>query len=714
MYRVTPTIYGYSLLISHAKPSSSVDPSKERSGRAGPLLIIHNSRGTFRSVFAGAARINGVTICWIVRPCVRHKGHLLETQRARRGLFASEPVLLLATVIAVLYFARAILIPVALALTLNFLLAPAVLYLHRFRLRRVPAVIIVVVVAASILGGIGWVMASQLVRIAEQLPDYRVNLHAKLETLHTPTLGPMGRAIRGMREVGQEIASPTDTAQPPTVNPGGAASAPQVQGGTAQRKGQSTAMQPGSSLAPAPATPIPVTVVPASQGISELLSALAPVVQPLGEGVFVLVLTVYMLIKREDLHNRLLLLAGMGRLNIVTKALDDAGKRITSFLTMNFLVNAGYGVCFGVGLFAIGIPNATLWGVIASILRFVPYIGTSIGVLLPFVFALGVYQPWGPALVVLALFAVLEFTCSNILEPWLYGSHTGISTLALLIMAVFWTLLWGWPGLVLSTPLTVCLIVMGLHMPQLSFLHILLGDQAQLAPEAKFYERLLAMDQAEAHVIAEGFLSDHPLAELYDVVLLPALSLAERDRHQGALDEVRANFVFQCANELLAELADSAVLAPENSPPNGAMVRKSFPVICVSTQDQGDEIAATMLAQLLEQSGNHTLQLPSSALSDEILARLAEENETVICVSSLPPFAFAETRALCQRMRQRLPRNRMLVGLWDPALDAERIRERLSTCRPDRVVTNLAQAVMQVREWQGQMMTPELASRFQR
>ena len=523
----------------------------------------------------------------------------------------------------------------------------------------------------------------------------------------------MGRAIRGVREVGQEFTAPQVPGQVPAVSPGAGPAGAPAQNSTAERKGGVAAPNALATSAPSVVAPLPVTVVEPNRGISDLLNALGPVVQPLGETVFVLVLTVYMLIKREDLHNRLLLLAGMGRLNLVTKALDDAGKRITSFLTMNFLVNAGYGVCFGVGLFAIGIPNATLWGVIASVLRFVPYIGTSIGVLLPFVFALGVYQSWGPALVVIALFAVLEFSVSNILEPWLYGSHTGISTLALLIMAVFWTLLWGWPGLVLSTPLTVCLIVMGLHMPQLSFIHILLGDQAQLAPEAKFYERLLAMDQAEAHGIAEGFLSNHSMAELYDVVLLPALSLAERDRHQGALDEVRANFFFQCANELLAELADSAVLAPDGSP-NSAMLRKSFPVICVSTQDQGDEIAATMLAQLLEQSGNHTLQLPSSALSDEILSRLAEENETIICVSSLPPFAFAETRALCQRMRQRLPRNRMLVGLWDPALDAERIRERLSTCRPDRVVTNLSHAVMQVREWQGQMMTPELASRSQR
>jgi len=311
--------------------------------------------------------MDGVTICWIVRSCARRKGQLLENQRARRGLIASEPVLLLATVIAVLYFARAILIPVALALTLNFLLAPAVLYLHRYRLRRVPAVIIVVVFAASIVGGVGWVMASQLVRIAEQLPDYRVNLLAKLETLHTPTLGPMGRAIRGMREVGQEISAPAANSQPATANPGSSLGGATTQGNLTQSKGRVTATTAVPSSEPSLATPIPVTVVPPSQGISELLSALAPVVQPLGEGVFVLVITVYMLIKREDLHNRLLLLAGMGRLNIVTKALDDAGKRITSFLTMNFLVNAGYGVCFGVGLFAIGIPNATLWGVIASI-----------------------------------------------------------------------------------------------------------------------------------------------------------------------------------------------------------------------------------------------------------------------------------------------------------------------------------------------------------
>jgi predicted PurR-regulated permease PerM len=613
----------------------------------------------------------------------------VETQRGRRGLIASEPVLLLATVIAVLYFGRPILIPVALAITLNFLLAPAVTHLQRFRIRRVPAVIIVVVVAGSLVGGVGWIVVKQLLRIADELPDYRQNLHLKMEALNAPSVSPFGKMIRGVREVGQEFYSNPAPAPSPA--------APSAPPNRESRRKLSAASPPAAQ----PSAPFPVTVVQPERGIPDLLNALAPVVRPLGEGVFVLVLTIYMLIKREDLRNRMLLLAGMGRINLVTQALDDAARRISSFLTMNFLVNAGYGLLFGVGLRAIGIPNATLWGVLAGTLRFVPYIGTSIGVLLPFVFTLGIFPQWGPALVVLALFAMLEFPISNFFEPWLYGSHTGISTLSLLVMAVFWTLLWGWPGLVLSTPLTVCLIVTGLHLPEMSFLHILLGENAQLSPEAKFYERLLAMDQPEAHRIADSYLENHSLAAFYDALMLPALSLAERDRHKGALDEIRANFVFQCANELIAELSDFA-LVKEGDIGTATPVNQSrtFPVICVSTQDQADEVVATMLAQILEQAGNRTLQLPSRALSDEILTRLAEETDTVICISALPPFAFADTRALGQRIRAKLPKNRIIVGFWDPTVETDRVRERLGSCRPDQVVTNLAEASAQIREWQ--------------
>lgn len=626
----------------------------------------------------------------------------MEIQRARRGLLASEPVLLLAAVVIALYFARQILIPVALAITLNFLLAPAVIFLHRLRIRRLPAVIIVVLVAGSIVAGMGWVVLRQLILIAEEMPSYRFNIHNKLSDLHPPTTGSVGMAIQGVREVGQELVNQSSISPPnPTPAPQPAPAAPE----RGSRKKQASAPQIVQ-----PSVPVPVTVIPSETGsFQDIGNFLLPIAKPLGETVVIVVLTIYMLLKREDLRNRLLLLAGMGRLNLVTQAMDDAAQRISKYLVMNFMVNAGYGLLFGVGLFLIGVPNATLWGVIAGLLRFVPYVGTGIGGLLPFAFALGVFSSWGPALVALALFGLLEFSIANFFEPWLYGNRTGISTLALLVMAIFWTLLWGWPGLVLSTPLTVCLIVMGRHVPQMSFLYILLGEDAELTPEAKFYERLLAMDQPEARAIADRFLEDRSILDLYDTVFLPALSLAEQDRHKGALDEARAGFLFQCVNELVAELADFRSGVSDDSDPQLPMTR-SFPIVCLSAKDQADEIVATMLAQLLEQGGNRTLVLPSRAISDEILSRLSEEQSTVVCISALPPFAFADARSLCQRLRRQLPKNRIIVGLWGTASDPERTHTRLTACRPDCVSVNLSQCLAQVREWQGQNSYEQLAA----
>jgi AI-2E family transporter len=380
---------------------------------------------------------------------------------------------------------------------------------------------------------------------------------------------------------------------------------------------------------------------------------------------------------------------------------------------MNFLVNAGYGVVFGLGLFAIGVPNATLWGAVAGILRVVPYVGTMIGAMLPFVFALVVSTTWWQPVLVLALFVTLEMVLSNFLEPLIYGSHTGISPLALVTMAILWTMIWGWAGLVLSTPLTVCLIVMGRYVPQMSFLHILLGDEVELAPEAKFYERLLALDDNEAHNIAEQFLEGKQLIELYDGVLLPSLSLAEQDRHKGALDEVRAEFLFHSVLELIAEFTDySAKVAAAPQQLKAATTGRKFPIVCVSTADEADEIAATMLAQLLEQEGSRTMMLPAAALSPEILNRLGAEADTTICISALPPFAFAQSRALCQRIREQLPNNRIMICLWGSVSDPERTRERYGKTRPEKVVPTLTMAMDQLREWQ-RVSPPEAVATLQ-
>ncbi len=220
----------------------------------------------------------------------------------------------------------------------------------------------------------------------------------------------------------------------------------------------------------------------------------------------------------------------------MTQALDDASSRVSRYLLMQFLVNAGFGTLFGFGLYLIGVPNPALWGVVAGILRIVPYVGTLVAATLPIALSLAVFDGWLRPLLVFLLVAGLELIVANFVEPWLYGAHVGISSLALLVAAVFWTVLWGPAGLILSTPLTVCVVVLGRYVPHLSFLHILLGDEPVLAAEAQIYQRLLAMDQLEAHTIVGQFLKGRPLVELYDAVLIPALSMAEQDRHKGAID----------------------------------------------------------------------------------------------------------------------------------------------------------------------------------
>jgi predicted PurR-regulated permease PerM len=566
-----------------------------------------------------------------------------------------------------------------------------VIALERLRIGRVSAVFMVMVAATALVAGLGWVVAKQLIVVAEDLPQYRDNIHDKLTAIHSPASGTIGQAIEGVQSVVDELSGTAPKASAPAQSPSAAQSA------AARRREQRTL-----EAAQATGKPAPVTIVePPENAFRYMRDLLLPVLKPVGVAGVVIIFTLYMLVKREDLRNRLLLLAGMSHLNVMTQALNDAASRISRYLAMNFVVNASYGVLFGIGLFLIGIPYATLWAVLAGLLRIVPYVGTMAGVVMPIFLALAAFNTWWPPLLVLVLFGVLEFVLSNFVEPWLYGSHTGVSALALLISAIFWSLLWGWPGLVLSTPLTVCLIVMGRYVPQLSFLHTLLGDDAELAPQAKFYERLLAMDQSEAYSIADAFLEGRPLVELYDQVLLPALSLAEQERHKGMLEESRAQYLFQSATELIAQLTDYQVEAVSAEKPeeNGnALATKLAPVVCLPANDQADEIAGTMFAQLLEQCGHKTLMLPSGALSPEILSRLAEETDTILCVSAVPPFAFSHARKLALRLRESLPGNRIIVGLWNSTGDKEIMRERFGKARPDVIAGNLQDALEMVHE----------------
>jgi predicted PurR-regulated permease PerM len=608
--------------------------------------------------------------------------------RSRRGLLTNEPLILLALVLLGLYFAREILIPFAMALTLNFLLTPAVTLFERLRLRRISAVVLVVIAASALVGGVGFVVTRQLIGVVNDLPNYRDNINDKLAALHAPTSGPLSQTMTSIREIGETLAGEPKPVESPLA-------------GTLVHGGR-RAREAAKLQAEANATPTPVTIItPVESSRQYVRELVTPVIKPLGTLGMVLIFTIYMLLKREDLRNRLLLLAGVGRLNLMTQALNDAAERISRYLVMNVLVNVSYGVIFAIGLYLLHVPNATLWGALLAILRLVPYAGTMIAGVATIGFTLAVFSSWWHPLWVFLLFAVLEIAISNFVEPHLYGSHTGISALALVTMAIVWTLLWGLPGLIVSTPLTVCLIVFGRYVPQMSFLHVLLGDEAELAPEAHFYERLLAMDQTEAHAIADRFLEGRNLVDLYDTVVMSALTMTEQDRHKGVLDDVRSAYLFQSATELIAELTDyrSPVLVEPACDPDSVTAR-SIPIVCVPANDQADEIAATMFAQLLEQCGHKTLLLPSLALSPEILARLAEEPGTIICISAVPPFAFAHARNLALRLRKTLPENRIMVGLWGTNGDKDTLRERFGNARPDIVVTTLRAALDQVREYE--------------
>jgi predicted PurR-regulated permease PerM len=583
------------------------------------------------------------------------------------------PFLVLAVTALTLFFARDLLVPFAFALTLAFLLAPAVSRLEDRHVPRVLAVVITGVLAFTVICGVGYVVARQLLNVARDLPAYRLSIQKKIASVHSPAGQSLEKAFTAVEDISADLATGAGNATPSVQKP-----LPQAQ---------------------------PVRVVdPDRTQLESTAEFLMRFLRPIGTFGIVIVFTVYLLLKREDLRHRILVLAGIGRIRLMTQALEDAATRISKYLLFQATVNAAYGTLFGFGLFLIGIPNATLWGVLAGMLRIIPYVGTTTALALPLVVSVALSPSWGPPLLVIGLFLILGLTATNFVEPWLFSSRTGISSLALLAMAIFWTLLWGWPGLILSTPLTVCIVVLGRYVPQMSFLHTLLGTDAELSAEALFYERLLAMDQQEAHAVANRFLEGKTLVELYDSVLMPALALVEQDRHQGVLDDVRCNFFFLSIGELLAELTDyhqketgdSGFRAP------GFSMQEDFAVVCISASDQADELTTHMLVQLMEQASHQTLYLPAS-VSSEILGALANESDTVIFISALPPFAFSQTRTICQRVRSHLPHNRIVIGLWNPTEESDQTHdltvERFGSGRPTVIVNTLAQAVRQVAHW---------------
>jgi predicted PurR-regulated permease PerM len=600
--------------------------------------------------------------------------------RTRRSPATGTAAILLA-VIAVLYFARDILVPLAFAVILSLVLSPAVGSLQKLQIRRFPATLLVMFVSVSIACGVGYVISNQLLQVANDLPGYRQNIDNKIKALRTPGKGVLGRAAQNVKEIGKELAAPADTP---------------IEAAARTRAGQIAA-----------SNPLAVRVVEAPG--NELLymrDVAQPFLGPLAKLGIVLIFTVFLLVEEADLRNRIFRLAGLNRLNAMTKAAEDGTRRVSRYLVLQLLVNLGFGVLCGIGLYAIGVPYAALWGAVAALLRIVPYVGPVAAGAMPLLLSLAVFDGWREPLLVFALFAVLELTTGNLLEPWLYGTHTGISSLALLLATVFWAALWGPAGLILSTPLTVCVVVLGRHVPHLSFLHILLGDQPVLTPDAHLYQRLLAMDDPEARLVAQQYRHEHSLMELYDAVIIPAITLAEQDRHKGALDPDREEFLFQALREMIADFSQQTETAeqPGVESPAPEQGHQTYPrqtsglagggrIFSLPAHDEADEIAAAILAQLLEQVGHVTITLPLGASLQSTLALIEPTQNDIFCISAVPPFAFAQARTLGRELRVKFPGVKVVIGVWGFAGETKRALLRFQPAAPDKFVKSLGEAL---------------------
>jgi predicted PurR-regulated permease PerM len=573
---------------------------------------------------------------------------------SRFNLQTSLPLLI---GITVLYLGREVLIPIALALLLSFLLAPAVVRLQHWGLGKTFATLLVV--ALSFLGVIfiGWAGFGQAYNLSLELPAYRDNISTKLRSVTPPGLHRFGEAQRMLGEVTGELIA-QDRVQ--------------------QSKNASEKL-PGSSQ-----RPIAVEVrQPEPTPLEFLEKTVGSVFRPLATAFIVLVFVIFLLLGREDLRDRLLRLAGSSRLYRTTQALDDAARRVSRYLLMQFAVNAMYGALVGVGLLLIGIPHPLVGAVLATLLRFIPYVGPWIAAAGPILLAIGVSPGWGKFAWTLGLYVVLELITANFVEPFLYGSSTGISAIAILVAAVFWIWLWGPVGLLLSTPLTVCLVVVGRYVPHLEFLGILFGDEPALSPAQRFYQRMIAKDAEEAADLTEQFLKDKSAVELYDDVIIPAMSLTEEGRRVGFLDSETEVYFLENARELVDEIGTR-----QSSGSDENWITRN--IICLPAKDAADELACRMFAQVLP--GIDVQVMPPGISPNDLVKAITAARPDLVCISGVPPQATRHVAVRCRHLRKRFADLTVMAAVWSDA-DLTALRSRIPVSEANHVVCTLKQAI---------------------
>lgn len=556
-------------------------------------------------------------------------------------------------VIAALYFGQDVLIPITLAVMLSFVLSPVVNGLQRLRLWRAPAVILTVLSALGLLGLVGTLIGSQAAALTADAPRYAQTIEAKIQ-------GVRGYAVERIAALTKDL------------------------GGGETHRATRPATQRGPSATPGQRQPVPVEVVEGSSSPFTLAKTVVePILGPLETTIIVLIVAIFVLMQKEDLRDRFIRVFGSSDLHRTTRALDDAGQRLSKYFLSQLAVNTCFGLVIGIGLWLIGIPSPAMWGVMAGLLRFVPYIGSFLAAVAPAALGAAVEPGWGMTIEVVALFVIVEPLTGYVVEPLLYGHSTGLSPVSVIVSAIFWTWLWGPIGLIMSTPLTLCLVVMGRHVKSLEFFDVLLGDRPALTPVESFYQRILANNPDEALAQAEALLDDRTLTAYYDGVAREGLKLAAEDVARGTIDAAGAA---RMTRSMLSVIDDLAPGAPPVAGQDGV-------VLCIPGDGAFDEAIAAMLAQLLGQHGLAARRIASAAASRDAIATLDVSGVTVVAILYLDLHDVpARLRYLIRRLRERLPAARIVVGLWaseDPALRDAAIQ----ALGADQYIGSLAEAV---------------------
>jgi predicted PurR-regulated permease PerM len=634
-----------------------------------------------------------------IRVVIRQPFRARTSEELIALLSAVATAILAFIIITTLYFGREIFVPIALAILLSFVLAPLVGVLQRIRMPRGLAVVSVVILAFVLIFAMGSLLATQLTQLAGDLPRYQSTISEKIQSFRETTAGrgTLERASGMLKDLSKELEKPKDAAA-----------------------GTGSILSP---KAPAPLTPVPVEVrQPDPSALESLQSLISPLLHPLATTGIIIIFVIFILLQREDLRNRLIRLAGSHDLQRTTAALDDAAGRLSRLFLIQLLLNGTFGVVIGLGLWLIGIPSAILWGILATVLRFVPYIGAAIAAAFPLALAVAVDPSWSMLLWTIALFLVVEPIVGHVIEPMVYGHSTGLSPVAVVASATFWTALWGPIGLVLATPLTVCLVVLGRHVERLEFLDVMFGDRPALTPPEIFYQRMLAGDPTEAAEKAEEFLKERSLSSYYDEVALKGLQLAQVDAERGALDDERLTKIRDAVVEFTNNLSDQDDRLPpklrsttdaeatsavesvaEDAPYEDLPVlskgelpsewQSEYPVLCMAGRSFLDEAAAIMLGQLSTAHGLAARVEGAEALSTANIFRLETTGVAVVCLVYMDGSGPAHMRYSVRRLRRKLPKATIILGCWMKDMDPAGLELLRDGAKADLVAASLGEAI---------------------